>query len=62
MAHGSSDEEEDRDAQRPRSRGDSTSKRPPSFNGAAFVEVVRASMKAKELEAEAAAAAAKTKS
>ena len=48
MTQHSSDEEDDESAPQPTSRGDTTAKKAPSFNAAAFAEVVRTSMKVKE--------------
>jgi len=47
----SSDEEEGEDGQRPTSRGNAPAKKSPAFNGAAFAEVVRATIKANEIAA-----------
>ena len=49
MTQNSSDEEEGEDDQRPTSRGDAPAKKSPPFTGAAFAEVVRATIKANEM-------------
>lgn len=49
MTQYSSDEEEGEDGPRPTSRGDAPAKKSPPFNGAAFAEVVRATIKANEI-------------
>ena len=51
MTQHSSDEEEGEDGQRPTSRSGAHAKKSPSFNGAAFAEVVRATIKANEIAA-----------